>query len=854
MSKDSKRNNPSPARGAARAAPKRAAAPHKAPTSRLSAGAARRPKKSGAAPQPGLPSALAVELLDTLSTGVIAVDNSGRSIYVNPAFCRLLGWPASELTGVIPPFVHWSDRHTDEPGGSLGDALAEREASHRHAGLEGALLARDGRRIPVSLSVAPLRSAGRTSGFVATVAPMQERIAEQHQVEENTSLLRAITEHIEEVIYVFDNDNDRIISVSPAYERIWGRSTQSLLDSAHSFVDAILAPGRQAMIDSFEPSQREHPSSLEYEVQRPDGSRSWIWDRNFPLRMNGRFWTVGIAADITERKRTEELLRRNEAMLQQAQELASIGAWRTDYLRNTANWTAQMYRILDYPMPDPVPLDASPRSRSSDFHLPAMPRAEHERRLLVERLHPEDRNVIAVEKLRQGGNHFFHARIVLPSGRTRHVETHYQVVPDAAGKALYALGVMQDVTERVEHNNMLTQLQKLDALGQLSGGMAHDLNNVLAIVIGNLGDIAREAGESALPASVTEGHERAMAAALRGAELLESLLSFARKQPGVLRDIAIHRHLRNLLPVLRFVLGPRIELVDEIADGPQLIRMDASAFDSSILNLVINARDAIGEHGGRVCLRTSAERTLGAADAARQHLNEGRYVEVSIQDSGAGMSEEVLQHACDPYFTTKPEGQGTGLGLPMVWSFARQAHGTLSLASRPGEGTTVNLLLPCDGHALDPDVSPPPDSADDVDNRVATQAVTAAVPHAAARELAILLVDDEPELRRLGERILSRRGHAVTAVADAAEARAAMQTNAFDIMVTDLVMPGSEDGVSLSHWATETRPAMKIINVSGYSKKSMSQKLPWLFLQKPYLPQQLIDIVEGAMAGSSQSG
>lgn len=681
-------------------------------------------------------SRLEMDILGSLGTGVMAVDNTGRCTFANPALCKLLGWSEKELVGSMPPFV-------DQPGGSdaaLPGILSGRlEDDSGHADLDAALLAKDRSRIPVTLHVAPVVAEGHVSGFVASVTPRAER---------------------------------------------------------------------------------------------PDGSRSWVWDQSFPLKVEGRSLTVGLATDITERKAEKELLRTVNSMLEQAQEIAHLGSWKTDFAQGTTVWSPQMYRILGY-----TPPDGANDAANSESHYTTMPEAEHRSRMR-ERLHPEERSQRPAGIPLDEGSHVMNARMLLPGDVVRHIEASYRIVSDGHGKPAHSIGIVQDVTDRVERANMLTQLQKLDAIGQLSGGIAHDLNNILAIVIGNLTESRHEEpGQPRIETPDTESVQRALDAARRGASLLNSLLSLSRREPATLKIVEINQHLRDLLPILRFILGPRIDLQDLIAIGLQPIRMDQSTFDSALLNIVINARDAIGDRSSRVILRTLRGRTYPEKEAALYGLPEGTYAEILVEDDGPGMTAEVLEKAMEPYFTTKGSGEGTGLGLPMVWAFARQLKGTVAIASKPGDGTQIRILLPSRKEEVNPAQSTP----------TPAQAMAMAANMVAAqgaKVLRILLVDDEPELRRLAERILVRRGHHVTPVADAGAARAALSSGKFDVMVTDIVMPGAEDGMDLSESAAADWPHMKIVQTSGYSRKLMRRTGSWALLQKPYLPEDLIEAVE----------
>jgi len=265
-------------------------------------------------------------------------------------------------------------------------------------------------------------------------------------------------------------------------------------------------------------------------------------------------------------------------------------------------------------------------------------------------------------------------------------------VRDPAGRVTHFVGIQKDVTERVRAEEHLRAAQKLESLGQLTGGLAHDFNNLLGIVIGNL-DLLTEL----LPEGSSERarSDNALQAALRGAAITQSLLAVARRQRLEPQAIDVNERLREMLPLLANTAGRRVRLQAELADGPTPTLVDISGLDAALLNLSINARDAMAESGGTLRLRTSILELPGAvANPEYAELPPGRYVRIDVADSGCGMPDAVRERAFEPFFSTKAPGHGTGLGLAMVYGFARQSGGTAVLQSAPGAGTTASILLP----------------------------------------------------------------------------------------------------------------------------------------------------------------
>jgi PAS domain S-box-containing protein len=392
---------------------------------------------------------------------------------------------------------------------------------------------------------------------------------------------------------------------------------------------------------------------------------------------------------------------------------------------------------------------------------------------------------------------------------------------------------VRDITERVLADERLAQAEKLEAIGQLTGGLAHDFNNVLGIVIGNLDLVAGAESDRERAELVAAARD----AAARGAEVTRALLSIARRQQLSPRNADVNSLLRELAPLLRHTAGKRVTLSIEAGEEPGLSHVDQGGFNNALLNLVINARDAMPA-GGEIRVRTDVV-TLGSDAPAP--LAEGQFVLVEVSDTGIGMPPEVAARAFDPFFTTKGRGKGTGLGLAMVYGFARQSGGTAVIHSAVGRGTTVQVYLPA--------ASEEPASE-----------VTAGSPRETGTvggHERVLLVDDEPALVEVGRRWLVALGYDATAVTNPAAAVRLLSTEPFDALVSDVVMPGEMDGVGLATEAARLQPGICILLVSGYPE-GLGEKIQgrWPLLDKPYTRDQLAAMLRRALgrrpAGSEE--
>ena len=359
-----------------------------------------------------------------------------------------------------------------------------------------------------------------------------------------------------------------------------------------------------------------------------------------------------------------------------------------------------------------------------------------------------------------------------------------------------------DMTRRAQAEAVLRESQKMQAIGQLTGGIAHDFNNLLTVILGNLEFAsAKLAAEPALQARI----ERATWAAQRGATLTGQLLSFARRQPLAPKPIDLAGAMPELVPLLRRTLGEHIEIryVETAGLWPALA--DAAQLESAVLNLALNARDAM-PGGGRLTIEL-ANKVLDE-DYARAHAEvaAGDYAMLAVSDTGHGMTPDVVARVFEPFFTTKPDGSGTGLGLAMVFGFVKQSGGHVKIYSEPGEGTTVRLYLP----------------------RPVGGAMPAAVSARAPVELprgsaTVLMVEDDAAVREIAAAILGDLGYRVLEAADGEEALRVFGANvaAIDLLLTDVVLPGRLRGRAVAERVTAVRPEVRVLFMSGYTENSI---------------------------------
>ncbi len=441
--------------------------------------------------------------------------------------------------------------------------------------------------------------------------------------------------------------------------------------------------------------------------------------------------------------------------------------------------------------------------------------------LWVDRLHPEDRDrvVAALAARGTGGQLSVEYRWRCADESYKHFLDQAVVLRDADGRAIEYAGTLLDVTDRRELETQLAHARKMDAIGQLTGGIAHDFNNLLAAVLGGVGLIERR-----IP--LDEGQRRIIDmtrhAAEQGTELVRRLLAFARKQKLEPRSVEVEQLSRSVGDLLAHTLGGLVQLEWRVDPDTPRVYADPGQLELALMNLIINARDAMPD-GGLVTVSAS-ERPAPPGD---DRLAPGRYVVMTVADTGTGIAPELIDQVLEPFFSTKEVGKGTGLGLSMVYGFVRQSNGAVRIESELGTGTQVEIWLP----AAEPGSTPEADRAE-------TAEQGAAIP---ARTLRVLLVDDHGGVRATTAALLHDLGHEVTEAEDAAGGLKLLAGNeTFDLLVTDYAMPRMS-GAELIERARDLRPGMPAIIITGYADAQQIARRPdnVVILAKPFSQERM---------------
>ena len=748
-------------------------------------------------------------LLEQAREGVVA-ESEGRVVFANPAAMQMFGWTREEdwagrgFLDLVAP----EDRET-LAGILAAPATAALARRHVIAGLRA-----DGSRFEMEITPAPMTFQGKTA-TQAILRDITERRRAEEALRESEERYRLLFENNPQPMWVYDNETLAFLAVNDSACQHYGYTRAEFL--AMTLRDIRPPEDVPRLLQNLKSDGQKFRRGGIWRHRRKNGSVMEVEIASHALQFLGRNAQLALATDVTERQRAEEGLRHSEQKYRDIFDFATVGIYqcRDDGSLITVN--AQLARMLGYDSPE----DLMKHNLDDIYMDPA------ERREWTSSYEPGEKG------------HRRELRWKRKDGKPIWLELNARTIRNADGSTRYIEGFVHDITDRRESEEekrrlleQLVQSQKMEAVGQLAGGIAHDFNNLLTAITGYsellLGELP--------PEDLRRSHaEEIRKAGERAASLTQQLLAFSRRQVLEPKILDVNTVVSDIERMLRRLIGEHIELKTRKEINLWKVRADPGQIEQAILNLVINARDAMPE-GGTLAIETNNKSLDEAYASSHVPTQAGDYVEVAVTDTGSGISDEVMARLFEPFFTTKEVGKGTGLGLSTTYGIVKQSGGYLWCESEVGRGTTFRVYLPrVDEPVTHPEQQPAP-------------------PPIHPGDETVLLVEDEPEVRSLVQRILKTQGYTVVTAANPDEAIAVAREfkGTIQVMVTDVVMPGMT-GLQLAARLMPTRPNMRVLFVSGYTHDAIGHDgildPGTAFLQKPFTPNALARKVREVLEG-----
>ena len=676
-----------------------------------------------------------------------------------------------------------------------------------------------------SIDVSTLTLAGISITIVAMLAAVLVVSASSRQQAQYAAELIRHRAHIQTI---FDNLRDAVIVMDRKFNILYSnKAVRDLLeitegvitsDQIDELYDVYLPTGEKVPREGYPSSlaMRGHfLGTCELKLLNKQTGKVLFTDvSTAPIRNNDWKMTEIILTyrDITQPKETQDTLVRLAAIVESSED-AIIGK---DMQGKILTWNAGAEKIFGYTAKEMI----------------GQP---------ITRLLPDDRQYeedAILQRLRRGEivDHIETIR-KKKNGQFLHMSLMISPIRDASGTVIGASKIARNITERKNLERQLYESQKLEAIGQLSGGIAHDFNNLLGVVIGNLDLLERHITED--PVAIKR-IQTARSASLRGADLTRRLLSFSKNQELSPQTTDLNVVIQNVLELAAHGIGPEIKITTQLDESMPLLFVDTPGLENAILNVIVNARDAM-PGGGTLTITTETRLIEPIAD--KKFIDgpqRGTYACISISDTGSGMAPETVEKAFEPFFTTKIDGKGTGLGLAVVYGFFKQSGGTARIYSELGYGTTVSFYLP---------LTAIPQQSAEVIAEPELPPITGGI---------VLVVDDEGELLEIAHATLSEIGYTVLTASSAAQALTLFsERQDIDILLTDIVMPGGMNGVELARSALELQPKLRVMYCSGFPADALPQRISPLakepLLRKPYQRHELLAAMHRLEEASSPS-
>lgn len=741
--------------------------------------------------------------VESSNDAIITMSLDGTINGWNSAAERLFGYTATEAVGQNITLLVPDDRLSEVPDTlrriGWGESIEQNETVR---------VRKDGRRIEVSLSISPIRApSGAIIGISKVVRDITDANRTRQVLWQQTEELRRIFETSQDLIMVMDS-RGFLVQISPSCEAILGYRPEEMIGrSGVDFIHPDHLENARKEMRAARQGQRTRISDTR--CMHKDGREvwlSWLGTWSEPVK---RFFFVG--RDMTESHMAQEALSESEQLARGIVNTALDAFVQMDEHGIVTEWNSQAESIFGWTHAEAV------GAKLSDLIIPYIHRDSH---------------LAGLERfLRTGEANILGRRFEIEAMRRDGVEIKVELSVTALRRrhGFVFNGFMRDLTDKIEAEERIRQAEKMEAVGQLTGGIAHDFNNILTVITGTIEILADAVKDEPQLAAITQMIDEA---ASRGADLTQQLLSFARKQPLEPRETDVNTLIIDTAKLLQRTLGEHVEIESVFEDETCPAIVDPNQLATAILNLALNARDAMPD-GGKLIIETGM--AVLDANYARKHndVRPGRYAMIAVSDTGTGIPAPALDKVFDPFFTSKGPGKGTGLGLSMVYGFVKQSAGHIMIYSEEGHGTTIKMYLPPASGVIP-----------------VTEATLA--PMVEGGDETILVVEDDKLVRDYVLTQLHSLGYVTLDAANATEALAIVRTgHRFDLLFTDVIMPGM-NGRQLADEMTKVMPGLKVLFTSGYTENAIIHhgRLDEgvLLLAKPYRKSDMAIMIRKALA------
>jgi len=743
-----------------------------------------------------------IALNSQLDTFFLFEPVTGKAIRWNRAFNKITGYTDEEIAGMVAPDSYYSPEDLE-----LADNFIQETLEKGIGTIQLELICKDGRKVPTEYKVSMIRNEeGKPKYLISIGRDITERKKAEEALRDSEEKFRSLFDLSPLPIAILELETGKFIDVNKKWCELTKYTPEQVLGKTTTELGFYSEDNRNRFIKLLEASGEVHGLEMEFKLKGGSTVSALMFAKL--MRIAGKELIFNIFLDLTESKQAEKALRESEERLIEAQKMGKMGYWEFDLNTRKSTWSNQVYDLFEI----------NPDQSTPDF-MENMPQ-----------YYPEDferiqRTVLKAMETGQTRKTDYLAK--LPSGKTAYHCSTFHPIKDKNDCVTEVRGTVQDITERklaeeekIKLEIQLQQAQKMEAMGTLAGGIAHDFNNILSAIFGFTELAMGQAEKGSVPEKCLR---EVLTAGKRAKDLVQQILTFSRQTEKELKPVQITLITKEALKLLRASLPTTIEIKQNL-QSDSLVMSDPTQIHQILMNLCTNAGHAMEEKGGVLEVKLEDVELDSAFSAVHPDIESGPYVQLTVSDTGCGMSQEVMNKIFDPFFTTKEKGVGTGMGLSVVHGIVKSYGGAINVYSEPGKGSTFKVILPVAEKRMEPEIE-----------------IEKPILGGTER---ILFVDDEQPITNLAKQLLEPFGYKVETRTSSMEAFELfkIKPQAFDVVITDMTMPNMT-GEELSKKIMTIRPDIPVILCTGFSQRISEKRAKnsgiSAFIMKPFLADEM---------------